>query len=301
MERAKVPQFGNWESEEIPYTICFDNARKGKKSGQLLQNDQGNLEIQSKGNKLSSAASPKHELLSSQEEGDIRITSHSPLRPNLTVHKSSIEPSHKFHGRGQPGNIKQESEAFKALDTHGSWHDTRKIREEGDMRRFTDSPLHNEIAGRRPSSGNNTPSRVSRQSAGSNRSVEPSPLHPHSQGRVGGKNSGFSSPSWERKATSESSHSLAPSTPGRSRLRSVAKGDDTPDKSPAIPKFGEWDETNPASAEEYSHIFSRVREEKNSDTGKVPVMPTETTYSNFQKHYGNDDLKGCWCFPWGTR
>lgn len=64
-----------------------------------------------------------------------------------------------------------------------------------------------------------------------------------------------------------------------------------PDLNSAIPKFGEWDETNPASAEEYSHIFSRVREEKNNDTEKVTVMPTETTYSNIQKRHGNDDLK----------
>lgn len=301
MERAKVPQFGNWESEEIPYTICFDNARKGKESGQLYENDQGNLDVQSKGSKISSAASPKHELRSSQEEGEMRRSSRSPLHPNLTVHKPSIEPSNKFHGHVQPGNIKQESESSKAFDAHGPWHDNRKIREEGDMRKFTDSPFRNETAGRRTSSGNNTPSRVSRQSAGSNRSVEPSPLHPHSQGRFGGKNSGFSSPSWERKATCEGSHSLAPSTPGRSRLRSVTRGDDTPEHNPAIPKFGEWDETNPASAEEYSHIFSRVREEKNIDTEKVPVMPTETTYSNIQQRYGNDDLKGCGCFPWGKR
>lgn len=64
-----------------------------------------------------------------------------------------------------------------------------------------------------------------------------------------------------------------------------------PDRGPAVPKFGEWDETDPASAEGYTQVFNRVREEKHSETGKVPIMPTETSYSNAQKHYGNDHTK----------
>ncbi|KAL3828407.1 hypothetical protein ACJIZ3_017209 [Penstemon smallii] len=133
---------------------------------------------------------------------------------------------------------------------------------------------------------------ASRLSVGSDHS----PLHPHSQARVGGvkSSSRTSSPSWERKASSE-----APSTPGRSRLRSVTRGDDTPDHSPAVPKFGEWDETDPSAAEGYTHIFNKVREEKHSETGKVPIIPTETSYSNGQKQYQSDNTKGCGCFPWG--
>lgn len=76
-------------------------------------------------------------------------------------------------------------------------------------------------------SGGATPKRASQQSVGPDRSIEHSPLHSHSHGRTGGKGGVVSSPSWERKASSEGSHGLAPSTPGRSRLRSVTKGDDT--------------------------------------------------------------------------
>ncbi|CAK9173717.1 unnamed protein product [Ilex paraguariensis] len=83
------------------------------------------------------------------------------------------------------------------------------------------------------------------------------------------------SPSWERKDSSDCSHGLAPSTPGRSRLRSVTCGDETPDRSPAIPKFGEWNESDPASVEGFTHIFNRVREERQVGAGtKVLVMPT---------------------------
>ena len=64
-----------------------------------------------------------------------------------------------------------------------------------------------------------------------------------------------------------------------------------PDHSPAVPKFGDWDETDPASAEGYTHIFNKVREERHSGAGKVPVMPTESSYSNGQKRIGNDNSK----------
>lgn len=64
-----------------------------------------------------------------------------------------------------------------------------------------------------------------------------------------------------------------------------------PDHGPAVPKFGDWDESDPAAAEGYTHIFNRVREEKQSGTGKVPAITTETSYSNGQKQYGNDNQK----------
>ncbi|KAE9450711.1 hypothetical protein C3L33_17385, partial [Rhododendron williamsianum] len=35
-----------------------------------------------------------------------------------------------------------------------------------------------------------------------------------------------------------------------------------PDHGPVVPKFGDWDESNPASAEGYTHMFEKVREEK---------------------------------------
>ena len=45
-----------------------------------------------------------------------------------------------------------------------------------------------------------------------------------------------------------------------------------PDKGAAVPKFGDWDENNPASADGYTHIFNKVREERNNG-GNVPGMP----------------------------
>jgi len=85
-------------------------------------------------------------------------------------------------------------------------------------------------------------------------------------------------------------------TPGRSRLR--PRGDESPDKGAAVPKFGDWDENNPSSADGYTHIFNKVREERQIGEGKMPGMPTESSYSSDRKRTPSDSAKCC-CFPWG--
>lgn len=131
-----------------------------------------------------------------------------------------------WQGHAQSRTHKMETDALKVQVTNKPIHERRLSREEGEMRKITDSPLHNENRHGVLSAGD-TPRRVGRQSVGSDRSVDHSPLHPHSQLRVVAKSTGFSSPSWEKKSTSDGNHGLAPSTPGRSRLRSVTRGDDT--------------------------------------------------------------------------
>lgn len=51
-----------------------------------------------------------------------------------------------------------------------------------------------------------------------------------------------------------------------------------PDKSAAVPKFGEWDESDPASADGYTHIFNKVREEKHVAAGNTPGTPNGRSY-----------------------
>lgn len=63
-----------------------------------------------------------------------------------------------------------------------------------------------------------------------------------------------------------------------------------PEKGAAVPKFGEWDENNPASADGFTHIFNKVREEK---AGKVPGTPPQPSYYDARKPAGNDSAKVC--------
>ncbi|XP_077229057.1 RPM1-interacting protein 4-like isoform X3 [Tasmannia lanceolata] len=164
----------------------------------------------------------------------------------------------------------------------------RTSKEDSELRRSTDSPG-------RP---RDPPRRANRQGG---TSVDHSPLHPNYQPRAASKG-GVSSPSWERKGSSEGgSHGgLAPNTPGRSRLRPTARGDETPEKGAAVPKFGEWDENNPASADGYTHIFNKVREEKQIGSAKVPVMPTDSSYPYGRKQENTRDSEStmCGCFSW---
>lgn len=63
-----------------------------------------------------------------------------------------------------------------------------------------------------------------------------------------------------------------------------------PDRGAAVPKFGEWDENNPASADGYTHIFNKVREERNSGA-KTPGMASPAPYYANQKPSSNDTAK----------
>lgn len=50
-----------------------------------------------------------------------------------------------------------------------------------------------------------------------------------------------------------------------------------PDKAAAVPKFGDWDESDPASADGYTQLFNKVREEK-AGAGQAPGTPTQRPY-----------------------
>ncbi|GMN50288.1 hypothetical protein TIFTF001_019450 [Ficus carica] len=77
--------------------------------------------------------------------------------------------------------------------------------------------------------------------------------------------------------------------------RHGSAGRGAPDHGAAVPKFGEWDETNPASADGFTHIFNKVREERQIGPGRVGTP--EPSYPHTRKPVPDDSAKGC-CFPW---
>ncbi|KAG8387279.1 hypothetical protein BUALT_Bualt02G0004900 [Buddleja alternifolia] len=166
--------------------------------------------------------------------------------------------------------------------------------EEGDLRHFTNSPAQGENTGQRPSNESNyggrgqRAARPARQSGGSEQSFDRSPLHPHYQAKVAGRGSG--SPAWEGR-----SHDNTHGTPGRSRLKPTTRGDESPDKGAAVPRFGEWDENDPQAAENFTHIFNKVREERNTGPGNVTGTPKHPSYGARNQHAS--EPKKC-CCPW---
>ncbi|WVZ07564.1 hypothetical protein V8G54_020910, partial [Vigna mungo] len=133
--------------------------------------------------------------------------------------------------------------------------------DDGDAKHFTESPARHDNGshvsgtdsaqrGQGVGSADNG-RKPSRQTIGSEHNIDRSPLHRQA------KTPGRDSPSWEVKNSYDTSH---------------------PDKGAAVPKFGEWDESNPASADGYTHIFNRVREEKQVGAGHVPGTPNARQY-----------------------
>uniref|UniRef100_A0A1D1YE61 RPM1-interacting protein 4 n=1 Tax=Anthurium amnicola TaxID=1678845 RepID=A0A1D1YE61_9ARAE len=258
-QQPHVPKFGNWESDgNVPYTQYFDNARKGKGVGKMVN--------------------PNDPQLSK----DVAAVRASPVRtaPDMEIAK----PKHEQRTSREDGN--------------------------GDLRRLPDSPARYEVIGRKPGAdvshqrhgerlNSNDPKKRSNQmSIGSDRSIENSPVHPHYQVKSASK-VGVSSPSWERKGSPEGGHAFAPSTPGMSKLRPANRDDEIADKGSTVPKFGDWDESNPSSADGYTHIFNKVREEKQVGSAKVPIIKTDPMYSDgHRQNSGNHKSSSCSWFGW---
>ncbi|KAL2319275.1 hypothetical protein Fmac_028244 [Flemingia macrophylla] len=164
------------------------------------------------------------------------------------------------------------------------------LHSEDDPKHFVDSPARQENAGSRSGSRSHgvgsadNRRRPSTQSAGSEYSIERSPLH--RQARAPGRDS----PQWEGKNSYESNQG----TPGRSRLR--PQGDETTEKGAAVPKFGDWDVNNPSSADGFTHIFNKVRQEKQGGPGQVPGTPNERPQVIRGKP--TNDKVQCCCFGW---
>lgn len=171
----------------------------------------------------------------------------------------------------------------------------REGREDGDFRQFSNSPARGENTGHRtPNESSNggrgqRPARAARPSTGPEQSFERSPLHPQYQAKIMGGGSG-GSPAWQGR-----NHDSSHGTPGRSRLR-PARGDESPDKSAAVPRFGEWDESDPQAAENFTGIFNKVREERNIGPGRASgTTPKHPTFVASTKP--SSEPKKC-CFPW---
>ncbi|KAK6940511.1 RIN4, pathogenic type III effector avirulence factor Avr cleavage site [Dillenia turbinata] len=184
----------------------------------------------------------------------------------------------------------------KGQEAGGSAHEQKLSSEDGEMKQLSDSRQdgrrvvespHHRYGGRGANMGD--PSRgPQRQSIGSDHSLDKAPLHPHYQARLGAREA--SSPGWEGKGSTEGSHG----TPGRSRMKPVNQREDSPDGGATVPRFGDWDETNPASAASYTHIFNKVREERHGGTARSPNISTDPPFT--RRKDTSEKSKGR-CFP----
>lgn len=65
-----------------------------------------------------------------------------------------------------------------------------------------------------------------------------------------------------------------------------------PDSGATVPKFGEWDENNPQSADNFTHIFDVVRKERHTGSSNAPGAKFESPYHNARQR-PDDSAKVC--------
>ncbi|KAL8546538.1 hypothetical protein ACS0TY_006320 [Phlomoides rotata] len=104
----------------------------------------------------------------------------------------------------------------------------------------------------------------------------------------------------EEERSSSPLHQPKPVPGSRSRFRPVPVpvpvrgGDQSPEKGAAVPRFGEWNENDPQSAENFTAIFTKVRQERNTAAGTANVTPTPS----YIRNQPSNKPKKCCCFPW---
>ncbi|OEL34357.1 RPM1-interacting protein 4, partial [Dichanthelium oligosanthes] len=132
---------------------------------------------------------------------------------------------------------------------------------------YAGSPYHRHAGGR---GGGGRP--------GGGYSVEQSPVHPYSSESGG--------------------YGLVANSADRSRAKGGSRGNETPTRGSAVPKFGDWD-SNPASADGYTHIFNKVREEKQTQAGKPAPLGKDAARGNGAKQDDDGYVSSKFsCFGW---
>ncbi|XP_076938278.1 RPM1-interacting protein 4-like [Bidens hawaiensis] len=243
-KRPTVPKFGNWGEDDVPYTIYFDKARKGKKGDKMINpNDPQEYPEMFANNRNPPPPAPRAKPYTEPDEPIHRRAVRPTPEPRVS-HEDYEYPAQNVNpGRRNPG---------------GSAH---------------------QRGGQGVVVGRST-----KHSVGSDNSFDRSPMHPHYQAKVTG------SPAWEGKNSYDSSHG----TPGRTRMK--PRGDDTPDRGAAVPRFGEWDENNPSSGDNYTHIFNKVREERVTGS-PMQTGPEARPNYNIPRNPKTNKKQSC-CFPW---
>ncbi|KAK4439370.1 RPM1-interacting protein 4 [Sesamum alatum] len=200
-QRSHVPKFGNWDGDNVPYTAYFDNARKEKSGGTMINpNDpEQNPDAFNIGGPI--------------RGGSSNFTPAVPASARINPHKQTAREKygHQRHTYDQ-----QKSASSKTVASESS-------------------------SDKSPSDSSVTP--VLR-------------------------------PSHQRKKSDRSKYSHVPPSPG------LNQSDDFSMRAASVPRFGEWDENDPRSAEGFTVIFNRVKEEKQIAAAKFPPVPLQ----NFNNH-----------------
>ncbi|XP_068669485.1 RPM1-interacting protein 4-like isoform X2 [Aristolochia californica] len=97
-QHSHVPKFGNWERENVPYTMYFENARKEKVGGKMMNPNDPEQNPEAF-NQQSGINQHQKRGPSGEEVGGSRDHMEAPQRYDSINHRKSLEPQKIQHVR----------------------------------------------------------------------------------------------------------------------------------------------------------------------------------------------------------
>ncbi|KAM0947071.1 putative RPM1-interacting protein 4/NOI4 [Dioscorea sansibarensis] len=273
-QKAHVPKFGNWEIDDnVPYTQYFDNARIGNKyDGKFNPNDPYENPDAFKDSspvQLRDTIKPKFE--------DRRMKSRTPPSQGMKYKSELEDPKTKNWQYENKGNNNNHLRPTSHYDSK-----PQKPALSPPQRRYGDKISDDQLQ------------KPNRTYGGYE--FDPAPFRHRRQTRSANKGHGFSPSSWEERGSGEASYGFAPNTSSVSKMWPVGRGNETNGRTSVVPKFGEWDECDPSSADGYSHVFSRMKEEKQTSSAKVPVISHDPIRTDQLNKDRSPKSTRCGCF-----
>ncbi|KAJ0984400.1 hypothetical protein J5N97_002756 [Dioscorea zingiberensis] len=262
-QKVHVPKFGNWESDNVPYTTYFDNARKDKGAGGKMINPNDPEEnpdafvsgIFPQGYKF---AKPEQDDDESYDFGNGNLANVSPMKHGRAI-KSQQRENRFRDDSGFQGFMKSPS------PQHFS-HQRGDVDQKGSKTHKSGKPDSTEKY-------NPDVALMSHQNRRNPASYSPERSYM------------FSPPRQTTLKTGNNHHGTKPQQHQRGA---------------SVPKFGAWDENDPKSGEGFTIIFNKVKEEKQTTAARLPTTPTEPKFiPAAQQESSNSSFlsKICCCFP----
>ncbi|KAL5775233.1 hypothetical protein ACOSP7_012790 [Xanthoceras sorbifolium] len=238
---SHVPKFGSWDRDNKRYTTEFENARKAKAAEKMNPNDPEAI-ANGTGGQEDSIQDP----------------------PNVDT-DSKISTEKQREGEGNLGHNQQGRNTYNCQKSEtegvGSMQDPLNV--DSESKNFTEKQ-HSEGNVSSKSTLSEIASDKSNSDCSPRQSVE------------------LSLKSDRKKVTGEESNSFSLSVQGHYRQRSgIYTSDESQHRRASVPKFGDWDEMDPASGEGFTVIFDKLKEEKQIATANfLPVTAQASTYSH---------------------
>jgi len=261
-----VPKFGDWNTDQdVPYTSVFENARVGKGAGGKIINP---------------------------NDPEENPTGFAPVvqRNNIAAQlpRKNSDPEDSIPGRSHTPPRRGNNSELNGPHVAKPRHEKRSIREDGGIRYHVESPARGrrglgESPGHQYANTNNLQKRESGTGEHHYQGQNQSPAHHLYQGLGNKPGAGAMFP---------------PSTTGQKSQGGNIRANETPGKGAPLPNFGAWNESNPASADGYTYIFNKAREEKlTRGTTKIPTIPPETPPHDFGNKQANVPSRNSlfWC------